>query len=320
MIRHNLAYKLLALVAAIIIWIYVNDFQPSNETQNHKNPIISLRVPLKADRLASDLLVTNMPSEVTVQVEGRPEDIVGLSAEQDEITAYLYLHGQSAGSCHVPVIVKLPDPFVGMRKKAVPDAVDVVLVKKEQRRLRIEPIFLGAPPDTHRFSAPSISPENATISGASENVRSVRRLAVKLDTEKLSDVGLDADFTILALDSSGKRVKGLEIHPQMAHVLVGPAEGLSKRVAFVKLNTAGHSLPYVVTGITVVPQEVEVSGKASDLANLDMIPTEPLQLSGRTQTFTQRLRLLPPPGVILPDGDYVDVTVRIRPAGAPGNG
>ncbi|HEY3298549.1 MAG TPA: CdaR family protein [Armatimonadota bacterium] len=314
MIRHNLGYKLLALAITLVIWIYVNDFESTSESQGGRNSFVTatFTVPLKANRVESNLLVSSIPKEVSVVVEGHPDDIAAISAEQEEISAYVYLRGKPAGQHRIPVFVKLPEGFSGVHKRVLTGTVDVVLTQKQQRQMDIEPMFLGVVPETYRFSVPTISPANATVYGTTDAVNSVSRLVVQVNAEKLSDNSAEGSYPVLALDSSNQPIAGIEIEPQTASVAFGTISEVSKRAVFVSLNTVGQpAFPYRVAGIEINPQAVIVSGKPSDLSKVDMIPTELLQLSARKQTFTQRLKLVTPAGITLAGNDAVDVTVKI---------
>jgi len=62
------------------------------------------------------------------------------------------------------------------------------------------------------------------------------------------------------------------------------------------------------------PRRMVVRGDRTAIEQMNgVIPTEPINLSGRTQTFTQTVKLSLPTGVILPDPTDIVITVEIQP-------
>lgn len=314
MIRHNIGYKLMALVIAFVIWIYVNEFQTNSEGQNHKSSYVSSSfvVPLKAKNVGAGYTVVKMPGRVSVVVEGRQEDVAAIAAEQDLITAYVNLRGYSAGSHTIPVITKFPDDIADLRKRAEPHSAVVVLEERVRRQMAIEAEFIGLTPESDRLLAPVISPASATVFGTARNVEIIRHLVVEVNSTTLAEKNIDHLLPIVALDANGKPIKGLEIAPKSAHLRLGQSAGSSKRSLSVTPNIVGQlPLAYKVSSVEIEPQVVIAAGNQSDLVGVSTLQTQPIQLSGRKQTFTQQVKIVTPPGITLPKGGHVKVTVNI---------
>jgi len=69
--------------------------------------------------------------------------------------------------------------------------------------------------------------------------------------------------------------------------------------------------PYKVSNIDVQPQTVALNGRPEHLMRISTVGTETLNLSNRTRSFTQRLKIVPPPGTSISNGSRVQVSVQI---------
>jgi len=318
MIRQNFGYKLLALIASIFLWFYVNNFQATSDIQNHKNSFSKVfTVPLRVRGISPDCVVTSMPKTVNVTVEGHAEDVNAMSGDENEISARVSLRGYSPGQYTVRVIARLAEPFAGvLRAKSDPVMVNVTLADKAYKEMKLDASFEGTPPEGYRFAPPVISPDRATVYGSKQSLNAVSALVMSVSPSKIGEKEITGDFPILAMDKNGKEIKGLEIVPRQAHLNMALLEVPSKKLAYVIPNVQGQpTIPLRVVGIDTQPRTVALVGRAASLENLDNVETEAIQLSGRKQTFTQQVKLLTPPGVDTPGVKTVAVTVRI--AGSP---
>ncbi|HEX3031916.1 MAG TPA: hypothetical protein VHS59_06695 [Bacillota bacterium] len=98
-LEHNLGLKVLALISAIIMWIYVAYQNPANEQ-------VLTGVPLTYRQLPADLKVTAIPRTVEVRLQGNQP--FGRQIGVKEIQAWVDLKGAKAGTNSISVQVKMP--------------------------------------------------------------------------------------------------------------------------------------------------------------------------------------------------------------------
>jgi YbbR domain-containing protein len=321
--RQNLGYKLMALSIAVIIWYYVNYARVSDTQHAHKSPYISkeFTLPLETRKLEDGCVVVSAPKKVTVRVEGRQDYVNDIAYVEDEIQAYVNLHGRGEGSYKVPVIVKLPEEYAGLiQKSPEPRTVDVVVAKKAQREMAIEPRLTGDLPDGYKFGEPEIMPAKGVIYGVSKRVNAVARLVAAVDLGKAQTSGVVGDFLVVALDASGRVVNGVEVTPDKVNVRLQAEEAPVQKRLLVSVDTVGlPPFPYKVTDIEVGPQMLLVTGSAKDLLSLTTLETEPINLASHRQSFSERLAVVAPDGIML-DTDTVTVTVKISSPRDAGDG
>ncbi|MHB0913901.1 MAG: CdaR family protein [Armatimonadota bacterium] len=315
MIRRNIGYKLLALGIAVIVWYYVN--QGETTTQNHarKNPYITREfiVPLEGREIEPGCVATGIPRQARVSVEGRQEQVLGIAYEQGEIQAYVNLSGRGAGRYRLPVTVKLPKEYTGMLKKtAQPRYVSVNIEEKIQREMKVEAKLSGSSPDGYKPGDPELLPTKVIVYGASRSVESVQQVAAVVDLSKAGASGITGEFPLAALDKNGKVVRDVELLPVKVNLRLSLSSTSAVREVPVAVDLSGQPpFPYRLAGAEAQPRRITVAGQPERLAEINIITTGPVQVSGHRQSFTQRVDLSAPQGISFPDERSVNVQVRI---------
>ena len=312
MIKHNIGYKLLSLLIAILVWAYVSQYVDQGRNAIHVTRDLSLPVTMR--NLGGGLVITSKPQIVKVSLEGPREYVDTITAEPDSVTANVFLNRKREGHYRLPVIAKLPEGYTGLVSTAPNPAEIVIDIEKlAQRSARIETEFASSPPVGFRFSAPVISPVSVTISGMAAQVRKVSRVVVTINPSTKSEKGvIDAEMPMKAVDEAGQEVGGVTISAQTARVHLELERAPVSKVVFVTPSITGRpAFPYKVLGIEVKPQSVTLNGRPERLMEISTVSTEPLALGPHTKTFSQRVQLIAPPGSSLANGSIATITVRI---------
>lgn len=320
MLKRNFAYKMLALAIAIVIWTYANEGQNPRITKE-------MKVPLDIRKIEPGLVVASAPKTVKITIEGARDYVERVVAEPDTLAAYVNGRGKAAGRHVLPVKVDLPEGLKFLVTAIpIPPEAAVTLDERSQRPLPIDVQFTNPPPVGYRFGAPQLSPNRAAVIGTTAQLDVVSQLVVAVDTRRSAAGEINSDFPIVALDKDGKPVAGVEINPRKVHLRLELLESAASRIVFVSPDVVGQPpFPYKVTKIVVIPQTVSVSGRPEQLADVTTLRTEPLQVGGRTDGFSERVRVIPPQGLALGESGYVRVTVTIassekNPPSEPGKG
>lgn len=312
MLKHNMGYKLLAVGIAIVIWAY---------SSPGPNPPVTkdVRLPLDVRRVEPGCVVTHAPKSVVVRLQGARSHVDAVAAEPDSISAFVSLQGKGPGRHNLPVILKLPEGYVGLvNTVANPRRVQVIVSEEARRVLDVGVQFVGSPPVGYRFGIPQITPDRAVVSGVAQLVNRVARVAAIIDISGPNPGSVNSEFGLVALDAAGKQIQGVDIAPAKVHVRLDLLEAPASRAVFVSLNALGQpAFPYRVSDISVRPSTVTVRGRPESLVNVTTLKTEPIRLDNRTHTFSQRVRVIVPEGLSAVDTSHVRVTVRIEKVPQP---
>lgn len=308
MFKRNVTYKVAAICVAVLIWFYANRGQDTNLTRE-------VRVPLEVRNVDGAFVVTSAPTSVRVELHGGRNHVQSIAADPEAVTAYVSLRNQlTAGRQSLPVIVRVPERLTGLVSASPsPREAAVTLEKRVERALPVSVQFTGSPPVGYRYAQPQVSPVRVVVSGTEDRTRIVDQLVVSVDPELATNDGIKADFRVTALDKFGKTVTGIGLAPEKVHVRLDLLEAPASRAVFVSVDTVGQPpFPHKIVGIDVYPQTVTITGRPEKLVNITTLKTEPINLSNRSKTFTERVEILPRAGIELADGKEVRVTVRIE--------
>ncbi len=316
--RHNIGYKLLSLLIAIMVWAYVSQYEDQGRRAARVSRDISLPVTMR--NLGNGLIITSKPKIVKVTLEGPKEYVDTITAEPDSVSANIFLNRMKEGHHRLPVIVKLPEGYTGLVSTATyPSQLAIDIEKLREKSLRIEAELAASPPVGFRYTAPQITPGRLTVSGMAEEVSKIARLVVAVDPSASDSGEIDAVLPVQAVDSAGKQIKNVSISAPSVKVRLELERAPVSKVVFVTPSISGRPpFPHKVLGIDVSPQSVTLNGRPERLMQISTVSTEPLALGTHTRTFSQRVRLIAPDGASLADGRYATITVRIG-GGEEGN-
>ncbi len=177
----------------------------------------------------------------------------------------------------VPLMVRVPDGFV-----LVNEPVDMVRVKVRGKWSMLREV-----------GADELGPIWVTTQAVSGRVNQL--LAAQ-------QVALPPGVSVVTFDP--------------ASVVIALEEEATKKVPVVADRTLGGTLPpgYLRGSVEVVPAEVSITGPQSVIAMVNQVFVEPIDLTGRTSTFTEAKFVVPDRrGVEVSGSPRVNVVVQIVP-------
>ena len=297
MVRRNLPAKLIALCAAIFLWLFV---------MNEQNPSIegSFDVPLEIVNAPDGYKITQDAKSLHLRVRGARSLFV--SADPEYFRAYVDLSGVTAGTHSLKVQTSLPQGFELVDAK--PPRVTVTLDKIVHKTLPVDLIVTGQTAPGASVAKISPSVHSVTAEGPASAVDSIARV--------IGYVGLSGnreDFSVNVLlspvNTDGKSVEDVIISPNSIPVSVQLSRGVAKKVVQVRPVTDGD-LPneLKLSAVQPDPLKVEVTGDPLLLEKIDSLNTEKISLQDVTASTSKTVNLDLPQGVTVANSQ---VTVRI---------
>ncbi|OTA42177.1 MAG: hypothetical protein A6D92_01040 [Symbiobacterium thermophilum] len=325
LLRHDFWLKLLSLTVAVLLWaMVVQDY--------NKVTSVTFDVPLEVIAHPEYEIFEgrrDLETEVEVRVTG-PNLLVS-SLKADDLRAWVdYSTVQQAGRAQeVRVQVAGPPRYEGqVEYRANPATVTVTLV--ENRTLTVpvavtpESGIVAVGDREFRYTA---VPVNGTIfvSGRADYLGLVRSAVVALQGADLEPPLQDGRLT----ETRTRLQKAV----RLVDAVMQPVEKLAEHYAEVEITweelppgkrvtvspqTVGELPPgFELAGVSVSPAEVTIRSATLDgsLPQVSAVQTEPVDLSGQTQSFTTVARLVAPAGTSLAQTS-VEVAVSIREVSA----
>ena len=269
---NNLTAKILSLVLAAILWIYV---------MNEQNPPIEavFAVPVEVRNSQQQLVPDDIPETVRVKLRGPRSVIAGVLAK--DIICYVDVKGLSEGRHSVKVATVAPTGLEIIETN--PDRAAIRLDAVIQRRLPLEFRLTGTAQPGAVISRITGSQEQVRIEGARPLVDNVDKVYVPVEiSNRSTDFQLPAP--VIPVNKAGQTVEGLTLQPDKVNVAVTIAKENIRKLVAVRVLTSGEPAKgYVVKSVTTEPAQVEVWGMAEDLERLDFVTTEPVSVSAASQ-------------------------------------
>ncbi|MGM9539695.1 CdaR family protein [Anaerovibrio sp.] len=284
--RRNLPVKVLALIAAVIMWGYV---------MNEENPSVNATytVPVEIVNAPEGYDVNMNVKEVRLKVRA-PRALMATVHEAD-FKAVIDLSGNTEGEYEERIKAMVPQGFELLELSD--EVVNVSMESLIAHGVPVEIAVSGKPAQGMDVGRVQPVQQYVNVYGPRHLVESIVKATGKI---KLSDN--TADFTmrvrLTAVDADGNMVNNLSVLPTEMDVTVQLVPGMGKKIVTVKPVVNGI-LPegYKLGGVTAEPAQVEISGPTRLLADIKSLDTEPVSLAGMTESSSSDAALVLPDGV-----------------------
>ncbi len=278
--------KLLCLIAACALWVYV---------MNEQNPQVenTYTVPVETRNLDRSLVATNVPSTVKVKVRMSRSDMIYMRS--DNIKAYVDLTGITDGDYpNTPIHVSVPgdESVVSVTPKTFDLNVDTYAVKTLPANVQI----FGTPETNFSVESKKVTPDTITIAGSSSMIAKADRAVVSVNI-----AGKEKSFTefdsVNILDADGNTVTGLDIMPSQVKVAVKMKEATKLGNLPIRIDTKGEPAKgYKVGRITITPSVATITAPISFFSSNKTLDLDPIDVTGTSADIHQVVNVNVPSG------------------------
>lgn len=308
----NNTVKVLALVLAVVLWLYVAQGDQTQIVNEVTKPFY--HVALVPQNVSPGLRVTSIPAEVdTISLKGTPGAVDSVTPK--ELVAMANLSGLGEGTHEVKVDVQLPQgvKLAGVTPVRVQVALDAIVAR--QMGVRVD--LLGLPGNNLAAHNPSVRPSQVFVDGPRSVVDQVVAVVAKASVSGAT-ASITESLPLRAVDKDGKEISGISISPAVVDVVV-PVGLPIKEVPIKPVISGQPASGYTMTTVQVEPLTIKVSGPQARLDEIEFIATETIDISKLEADITKDLRLQVPAQVTIPapNPEKAKVTVRIAKATTP---
>ncbi len=277
--------------------------------------------------------VRTWPGQVPIEVLDPPRgaavlDLPG-TVSQIEYRAPLdaavtLANGSFLASIDLSDVVPAPggDPVpVPVRVIALDPRVQIVSYTPQSVNVRVDTLVTrptvitvdrGTVPEGLALGPPVVSPASALLRGASSRVAAVQAVVARVAVDA-SGLNIDQDVDLEAVDETGAVVPGVEVLPERARVSIEVARELAYATLPVVPVVTGAPAPgYRLASVVAVPTTLTVSGEAAAITPLTSIPTQPLDITGLTDSLEASVEAALPADVSAVGVGSVQVQVTIE--------
>ena len=305
----NLATLLLSFILALVIWINAMQVGDPDVKRAIQIPATLIGLPEDVTRVRP----TNDNLPVLITYEG-PTSIVS-SLSRDDFTAIIDVSDVEPGQdTIVPIDVQAKDTRVTL-EAPIPETVTVRLEKLVTREIDVRLEIRGDVARGHTMGEPLIDPPTITVSGTETEVDQLDFAQVTVFLNDDTQTRIESPQPLF-YDRQGRvaSVNGLQLSTDQVQVTIPIDESADFATKVITADVTGQVAPgYRVLSATVNPPSVLVTGRPTQLAIPFTVKTEPIDITGLTETFQGPVSLVLPEGITLDSVTEITVTVQIEP-------
>lgn len=255
-------------------------------------------VPVNVTSVPSGLILVDPasgePIEPVIYVEfeavARLLSLNILETENLEATADLSPYAD--GLHNVPIKIKSPNNI--KVREYTPSSIQVRLVPEETRTLTITTQLNNQLPFLFELVDATIAVDQVVASGPQDLMAQVAQVVAPIELQGQTS-SFTRDIGLVALNEDGEPVVGIKLAPDHVKINVQIATRIGPQRTSVLPKFRGQPAPgYTTESIDWDPKFVEFIASEAISVPLE---TEPIDLSGRTESFSQTVRMIIPNGI-----------------------
>lgn len=307
--KKQIVIRIACLIASFCLWLYINNYENPIKTYKIKNVTVQV---LNQDLLKQNNLVLspNQNFNINLTIKGNAMDVYSVKASDFKLVADLSSYALKKGDNRIPVkIEKYPDNINVVQTDSL--WVDINLDEYTQKTVPVTTNIQGRPQIGLYSSDATVNPRNVTVSGPAKNIQLVDHVEVNVNVSNLTS---DAELKVIPqpVDAKGNLISDVKVQPGTINVSVPIRK--AKSVA-VNVKTKGQPSSKISIK-SVYPEQnyVDVIGSESELADINSIDTEEVDLSSITGDTEVKAKLNVPKNVRLVGSSTVTVKITTEQA------
>lgn len=299
----NVTAKVLSILFALVLWIYVMSDVNPRETRTESNVQVQL---MGIEDIRSQGLVIEGSNSFTISVKltGRRDEVYKIS--RNDIKAVADIRGYRVGTNSIPVEITAPQ---GIEIDYSPKFIKLELEEIVKRQKEVSLVITGSPPEGYVVGEAEFKPTIVWVEGPESSVNSIERIIAKLEVIQ-DTVNISASLPLKAVNSKGAEVTNIDIKSSYIDVVL-PIDRVNQIRIEPDISITTQE-GYEIIEIAVVPQQVSLRGQDEIIKQITVINTEKISKENITENFEAIVPLKVPEGVTVLGEPTVKVRVSVQ--------
>ena len=261
---------MISITASVLMWVYVTGMDESAYITR------KFTCPLEYRGLETQAVLRNRLSEVDVEVRGPEESVLRL--DYNSVTAFVDARYLAPGKRYT-VNINVETPNTINLVSVFPSQAVLDLVRQVTRLMTVDTVLPENIPAGYYIDGAEIIPREVGIRGAEDDVAKVGAVRITPTLEELQE---GRELLMPVKFSQSVPFDGsVAIEPAQVRFRGMLVRGLPRKRVPVNVRLSGLLDPdYEVRSIITDPSEVQIEGSAEELALIDTIDTEVIDVSG----------------------------------------
>ncbi len=306
----NLATLFLSLILAVIIWITAT--QTEDPTINK-----SLQIPIEFVGQPADttMITPSIPNpSVLLWVQGRAS--IANEINRNDFSATVDLSNVQPGEETVlDVLMQQSESNINI----VSQSPEQMLVKLERLVTLDVPVEVDIRNDVargHSRGKESYFPETIAVTGTASEVEALEKalVTVTLNGDERETKVVTAQPIFYNVRGQVTSARNFQLSSQDVEVTIPIVESADFAEKIITVDLTGQpATGYRLLSVSIDPSSVLVQGRPTQLELLSQIKTEPIDITGLTESFVTSATLALPEGIELDEITEIMVTIEIEP-------
>ena len=297
------ALWLISIITAVLMWVYVTGL----EERAYIN--LKFTCPLEYRGLDSQAILRGKISEVDVELRGPEEEMMNL--DYNTVKAFVDARNLLPGKRYT-VNVNVEMPINLTLVSCFPSQTTLDIVRQVTRLMTVETVLPQNIPEGHYIEGVEIIPREVGVKGAEDDVAKVGSVRI---TPTIDELQAGEGILLPVKISQSESFEGsVTIEPAQVRFRGSIARGLPRKRVPVVVRLAGKlDSDYEVRSIVTDPSEIQIEGKAEDLAKVEAVDTEIIEISAmnRDSVIVSPLRQPEANGVSIVNASSVRVSIHL---------
>ena len=295
--RRNFLKKLIALIVAFFMWVYVMEVQ---------DPAIngSYNVPLTISNVPYELIP--ICNEKNIKIEARAPRSYFVKYNSNAFRVYANLEGLDEGDHQITPQIIMPQGFELV--EMFPKTLNVKLDPLIEQQMFIELRTSGSVSQDSVLKEIKKSMEAVTVVGSKSFVEQVEKVFGNVNFSN-NTASFEVQIPMRAVDDKENIVSNVRVVPSVITVSVEIESGIKKKIVPIvpELSVADG---WELTKINVEPAQIEITGAESLINSVVTLKTEPFTVQTGQKNFKGNLKIVVPDGVAIKN-DEVEVSAEV---------
>lgn len=310
--RKSWFIRLVSLLIAILLVIYVNDNQggfstpgQANRTKQTANKTQTIKVPLQVSVDTDKYYVVGYPEKVSITLEGSTA-LVTSTINTQNFRAYIDLTKQSIGSHEVKVHVNGISRQISYTVN--PKVVHVNIQKRKSTTMPVQMEYnKSAVAHGYTLGHASVYPQQVEVTGARSEVEQIDQIIAKVVLPNEINHTYERQVSLIAQDHKGRQLN-VVIEPATAKVTI-PISVAKKNVK-VKLKPQ-HEKTDKIYSLTTKTNYVTIYGAEKNLEKIKKLIV-PIDLRNVAASTLKTVSLDLPSGIVKASPSQIRVDIKVE--------
>lgn len=291
-------YKLVAFIMAIMLWYTVQGDANPNSQQKFIVPVTVKNLDADKSVELTNMSVTVVINDKKMVVENLSEndieayvDVTDIMDQEKKLKSDYTKYNASKHEYKTDIKINIRSKYTfRVRYKAYPTETTVKVDNKKSKSMFINLQFESIPPTGFIYNINSMSSKSVSISGEINEINKVKD--VQGIIANVPSSGFNGDVILVPFDKYGKIITTVSLDPESIQCNVSLKSQEMEKFLLIEpifINKLPNN--YKIKDINIYPNSVKVKGLGNVLSKINVIETEPVDLSKITSDFEKEIPL-----------------------------